>query len=377
MDKASPPQKIASLTCQDPDDAVAKAPRQSRHTENVTTIGSSADARDGALFEARIACPVCGSIHSATLFTAGYEAPQVRRHVESHYRNQGTVNCDILKGFDYTIMECPNCELIYQKNTPSDRMLSVIYDQFIDPDKLKRFEFDRLTADNFQDVSRRLIDLLAILGKEPKDVSLLDFGFGYGRWARVAVGMGMSVYATEISPEKIAFARSIGVTILTDAELKNRRFDIVHTEQVFEHLTDPVAVFDMLADCVAEGGLFKIAVPRQGRIRDLLRKNGFIDWSPFEFDFQRRRRFNDYNTILPLEHVNSFSRKSVEVLASRAGMTVTVGRFGGHHIDVDVGSYRSFGRSLRLLGIRLLKDLYVNLGPGRRDSGYYILRKEA
>ncbi|RVU15963.1 class I SAM-dependent methyltransferase [Methylobacterium oryzihabitans] len=350
----------------DPPDAVAPLRRPE----------PGAPAAYEPLFVERPCCPVCASTRTATLFSAPYDAPAVRRHVESHYRHQGRVDHDLLRGVDYTVQDCADCGLIYQRMAPAGAMMAAIYDGFIDPVRLRRYEVSRLTVENFRDVARRLAGLLAVIGREPKDVSLLDYGFGYGRWARVAVGMGMRVYATEISPEKIAFARSIGVTILAEEALGDHRFDIVHTEQVFEHLPDPAGTFDRLAACVAPGGALKIAVPRQGRIRSLLRRHGLIDWSPFEFGF-RPRRYSDYNCILPLEHLNAFGRRAVEALAARAGMVVTTGGFGGHQLDLDVGSPAAFARSLRLLGVRALKDAYVRLGPGRHDSGYYILRRRA
>jgi SAM-dependent methyltransferase len=266
--------------------------------------------------------------------------------------------------------------LIYQKMVPTSAMMHHLYDRFIDPEKLKAYEHARLTLDGHLDVAIRLASLLVRIGKEPKDATLLDFGFGYGRWARVAVGMGMQVFATEISPEKIAFARSIGVRILDEAEVTRRQFDIVHTEQVFEHLTHPAEVFAMLARCVGPGGLLKLAMPRQGRIRHLIRRHGFIDWSPYERDFTCGA-YNDYNAMLPLEHLNAFCRKSVEALAQRHGMVVETGRYGGGVLVLDTANRGRFLASAKQSIRRLLKDLYVRLGTGRADTGCYVLVREA
>lgn len=332
--------------------------------------------RPGPLFVARERCPVCRGGHLATLYEAPYDSPAIRRHVDSHYRRQGTVDHALLRGVDFTILECRDCATIFQKMVPTPLMMHHLYDRFIDPEKLKAYEQSRLTLDNHHDVASRLASLLVRIGKEPRDATLLDFGFGYGRWARVAVGMGMQVFATEISPEKIAFARSIGVTILDEAELARRRFDIVHTEQVFEHLTDPAAVFALLAQCVAPGGVLKLAMPRQGRIRQLIRRHGFIDWSPYERDF-RCGAFNDYNAMLPLEHLNAFRRTSVEALARRHGMVVETGSYGGHALFLDLANRGRFLASARHAARRLLKDLYVRLGPGRADTGSYVLARRA
>lgn len=325
----------------------------------------------GDLFVARDACPVCARADPATLFSAPYSDPRVHAHVMSHYCDQGTVNYALLGGIDFTIFKCGGCSLIYQRMAPTGRMLDVLYNQFIDPERLKRRELDRLTLDNFTEVGRRLGDLFGTIGKEPKDITLLDYGFGYGRWARVAAAMGARVYATEITPEKIAFARSIGVAILDESDLPNHRFDVVHAEQVFEHLADPASVFDMLAKCVAAGGVFKIAAPKQGRIEHLLKTRGFIDYSPFARGF--KGGMNDYQTIIPLEHVNSFCRKPIEVLAARGNFIVRTGGFGARHVDLDLGSIGALTSSARQWATRVAKDLYNHIGPGVRDNSCYLL----
>jgi SAM-dependent methyltransferase len=324
------------------------------------------------LFIERCKCPVCGSGNPATLFSAPYTGPVVRGFISSHYRNQGQVDFSLLEGVDFTIHECQDCSLIFQRMAPTDRMMHILYDQFINPENLKRFEMAKLTTDNFRNVAIRFADLFELMGKRPTDIRMLDFGFGYGRWARVAVAMGAKVFAIEISPDKREFARSIGVTIIAEEDLPNHKFDLVHTEQVFEHLTDPVAVFDMLAPCVADDGFLKIAVPVQGKIRKLL-KNGFIDWSPAEFNYPWK--VVDYGTMMPLEHVNAFSRKSIEVLARRGGFDVGIGSFGGRHVDLDIGSMRSLVNSCKQWGVRVAKDLYVRCGPGIQDCSYYLLSR--
>jgi SAM-dependent methyltransferase len=323
------------------------------------------------LFVARDVCPVCAHDQPATLFSAPYTDPRVRGHVMSHYRDQGTVNYSLLEGIDFTIFKCSGCSLIYQRMAPTGGMLDVLYNQFIDPEQLKRKELARLTLDNFTEVGRRLGDLFRTIGKEPKDITLLDYGFGYGRWARVAAAMGAQVFATEITPEKIAFARSIGVAILNENDLPNHRFDVVHAEQIFEHLANPADVFDMLAQCVADGGVFKIAVPKQGRIEHLLKTRGFIDYSPFARGF--KGGMSDYQTVIPLEHVNSFRRKPIEVLASRADLIVRTGGFGARHLDLDLGSIGAIMSTTRQWATRVAKDLYNHIGPGVGDNSCYLL----
>jgi SAM-dependent methyltransferase len=285
------------------------------------------DFRVAALFITRDCCPVCGSDGIRSLFSAPYDDSRIRGFLTSHYRNQGKVDFSLLREVEYTIDECKRCRLIYQRMAPTDEMLGIIYNEFIDPQRLKAEEMAMLTLDNSREVLRRLSDVFRRLNKPVAEVKFLDYGCGYSRWGRMAVGLGATVYGTEIGDEKITYAETLGITMLTDSELAGYQFDVVHTEQVFEHLREPGAVFDLLAGCVAPGGVFKISVPKQGRIRGLLRR-GFIDYSPFERPSWAKQ---DYLTIAPLEHLNAFGRESIGWLAARAGFSMTMGSFGGRN----------------------------------------------
>jgi transcription elongation factor Elf1 len=152
------------------------------------TYQSSVPTAD--LFVERTVCPICASAKLSTLFSAPYTNANVRSFIASHYRHQGIVNYDLLKDVKHTVHECARCALIFQRMIPTIAMLDIVYNQFIDQTKLKRLEWSKLSTDNFREVGRRLGDLFGRIGKEPRDIRMLDFGFGYGRYARVALAMG-------------------------------------------------------------------------------------------------------------------------------------------------------------------------------------------
>jgi 2-polyprenyl-3-methyl-5-hydroxy-6-metoxy-1,4-benzoquinol methylase len=322
----------------------------------------------------RSSCPICNSKNLRTLFNAPYSDRKVHAHVASHYEHQGTVDYNLLKDINFTVVKCRHCALIYQRMAPTGPMLGILYGTFIDADRLKIAELSTLTIDNFTEVSFRLIDLFRTIGKEPHEISMLDFGFGYGRWARVAVGMGVKVYATEVTPEKIEFAQSIGVEILSEAQLSHYQFDVIHAEQIFEHLAEPVKVFDLLSKCLRPGGVFKISVPKQGRIESLLKRHGMIDYSPYARGF--KGGMADYQSLIPLEHVNVFRRSSIDFLAQRNNFVVRRSGYGGRHVNLDVGSLRALYATGKQWGIRIAKDLYNHIGPGRTDHSCYLLYRD-
>ena len=334
---------------------------------------------NAAYFVVREACPVCLSKKIETLYVGSYTADPVKSFVLSHYKGQGKVDFGTLAGTDFVVDECGDCGAIYQRHVPNDLLLDKVYNEMIGQETLFPRAMRGLTLANFEFIAGELIEVFALAKKRPGEVKFLDYGFGYGAWSRVAVGLGAQVYATEISPEKIAFGREIGVKMITEAELAAIQFDIVHTEQVFEHLVHPRADFMKLAKRVAPGGILKIAVPPAGNIRRLLTSRGMSSVSPLESDWQSpaerqaARASAGYMCIVPMEHLNVLTRKGVEMLAREAGLrligtvrkqampvsTASVGRL--------IGSLKELGRAAARVTLR---------GLLKQDSGYYVLRRD-
>lgn len=323
-------------------------------------------------FRPRDQCPVCFFDNIEVLYSCPLSTNPVRGFIDSHYRHQGIVNWQFLEGTDYVLCDCRDCGLIFQRHVPNDFMLREIYDVMIKPAALHALETNRLTLSNFWQIGGELDVLFRMVRKHPVQIKFLDYGFGHGRWARVAAAMGAKVYATELSPEKIRFAETIGVEIIDDAEIGNLQFDIVHTEQVFEHLTEPEYVFRRLAGSLADGGIIKVAVPPQGDIRTLLRTHGMLDSSPLErlfmADAGEYNFDNGYICVAPLEHLNAYSEKSVAHLA-RSNNLKLVCRVRRETVSICTVSVNALIGSLQRLARVSLRPIF------RRNSGYYIFAR--
>lgn len=324
-------------------------------------------------FYERKSCPVCGSAGHQSLFSCPMTEDPVRAFIKSHYQKQGNVDFSFLEGIDYTLLECENCELIYQRHAPTIVMLDIIYNKMVDQSFFRELTTRNMTIQGFEGIAGEFSVLMSLTGKNPADTQILDYGLGFGRWARVAAAMGAKVFATEISPEKIAYAKKIGVEIIDDGALENLRFDLVHTEQVFEHLTEPAAEFGRLANALKPGGLLKMAVPPRGRIKSLIASQGMIDWSPQERLWESRgtwtkaSKYDDYICVLPLEHLNAFSPLSVKYLAHQSGLNI-IARARKCAVPIHFEQTRLFLDSLSKLAKELLRPML------RTNSGYYLFR---
>lgn len=331
---------------------------------------SDSPAINDSFFVARAACPVCSSDSLSQIYRCSLTEPPIRDLIASHYERQGEIDWSLLSGTDYVLEECRECGLIYQRNVPNNELLSRVYDGFIAPRFLAELEAERLTIETFNEVAGELSVLFRLCGKHPAEITFLDYGFGHGRWARVARALGATVFATEISAEKISAAASIGVVIIADEELDRQRFDIVHTEQVFEHLVEPGREFRRLA--AATEGVMKVAVPWHGNIPALLKSKGMTSKSPFNDSLDGKRLSNSdfsYVSILPLEHLNAYSPRTMEYLARQSSLKI-VSKVRRGSVALDFTGLGLLTHSLTRTASMLAKTL---LAP---DRGYYLFQPQ-
>lgn len=320
-------------------------------------------------FRTRLECPVCENTELSVIYEQSYCLSPVRGFIETHYRDQGTVDFGKFADANFTVVHCRVCDLLFQRDIPDDNLLGYIYNEMIRPDTLAKVERKLITLESVDKIAGEMATLFRMTGKEPADITLLDYGFGYGRWARVARGMGATVYATEIGEEKRQIAAALGVQILDDAAIDMMTFDIVHTEQVLEHLVEPGTDFARLAK--AAKILFKAAVPARGNAAERLRKSGLPSVSPYHRVTNGGRSMpgdDAFVSIQPLEHVNSFSPATMRWLGDKNGMAL-VSRVRMGTVGVDVSSLSRFMKSTAKVMQMVAK---ATIKP---DKGYYLFRR--
>ena len=321
-------------------------------------------------FDTRTACPVCSSSKFETIYSAPYDDACVRGFIETHYEGQGTVDYSNFLGGEYVVCLCHTCDALFQKNIPNDRLLDYIYNRLMDPAALESLERRLITLASVDKIAGELAHLFRLIGKSPADIVMLDYGFGYGRWARVARGMGATVYATEIGEEKRQIAASLGVRIISDADIDRMTFDLVHTEQVLEHLVKPGEVFARLAK--ASRVLLKAAVPARKNAEDLLKKRGLPAVSPFNRVMRGEKALSTddaYVSVQPLEHLNAYSVKTMKWLGDQNGMKL-ISRVRMGSVGVDVSSARRWIGTMGKVGQMFVKSVM------QPDKGYFLFQKQ-
>ncbi len=266
-------------------------------------------------FSYRDKCPSCNSGHLKELYKKPYDKPPISEYLESFYSPQGGVEFKYLENATFNLCECKECGLIFQKEIPNDFLMEVLYEKWLDPKKAFQQHKKSYSLGLYTYYAQEISTIIAHLHKEPSKLSFFDFGMGWGKWALMAKGFGCKSYGTELSEERIKCATSNGINVISWDEIPKHSFDFINTEQVFEHIPNPLDTLIHLKDALKPEGMLKISVPTAN---DITRRLKLMDWTA------RKGTRNSLNPVAPLEHINYFRRSSLIKMAALAGMEEVV-----------------------------------------------------
>ncbi|HEY6456415.1 MAG TPA: class I SAM-dependent methyltransferase [Steroidobacteraceae bacterium] len=267
------------------------------------------------MFENRETCPACGSPRHSVLHKVSYTDPAVLGFLVAYYRkvDPETIR-NRLRGASYSVACCTECALIYQREIPDQQLLTEIYtDWVLQADELAPTEPPQPIA-HYAYIASEVMHLLAeqakIIGLDRR-IRVLDFGMGWSTWLQVARSFGAEVFGAELSAPKAAYALSIGIPVLNIEQIGEMKFDLLCTEQVFEHVSHPAELLRCLSASLAPTGYLKISVPDGGAIKAVLKTWSWSDPRPQE---------DSLMPIHPLEHINCFDSRSLDAFASTCGL---------------------------------------------------------
>lgn len=267
--------------------------------------------KENNYFIERTCCPVCNKIKNKPFYSIPYESNEIKSYLKNFYEPQGKIEFEYLQNVNYNLIKCDDCKLIYQEFVPNDELLNILYESWINPELA-------LERDNNLGLEYRLlrfneiIQILDYFDKAPNQVKVLDFGMGWGSYCKQMLSLNINVFGAELSKKRIENAQKYGVSVLNWEEIPIQKFDFINTDDVFEHLVDPVPVLDHLAKGLKKGGIIKISVPN-GIVN--LKAIKAMDWSA-----QRGTELN-LNGVSPLEHINCFFPETLTKLAVTNNLT--------------------------------------------------------
>jgi SAM-dependent methyltransferase len=262
-------------------------------------------AHDSGSLIARETCPCCGSASLSLLYEEHYAGPGISAYMARHYEGRAT---PLKPGMVYRLCQCGNCGLAFQPFVPDKVLLQQIYDRWVDCAEMELGS--ELHINDYRYLDEQVQFMLQHLAKPPARIEALDFGFGWGHWARMAMAWGCRVSGVELSQERRERGRSIGIRLLELDALPPEAFDFINTEQVFEHLTNPREVLQRLSAALRPKGLLKISVPDATvALKKLKGTRSFSALDPQE-----------QMAVAPLEHINAFTQRSLLTFGQSAGL---------------------------------------------------------
>lgn len=159
--------------------------------------------------------------------------------------------------------------------------------------------------------------LLAMLG--PPAGPVLDLGCGNGAIARALIAEGYDVLGVDASESGIAIANAEapGRFFVLDvssgelpAALAGKRFDVVISTEVIEHLYDPRGFIAFARRILQGGGEFIVSTPYHGYLKNLaLAASGKLD--------------GHFTVLWDGGHIKFFSRHTLEQMLREQGFEVT------------------------------------------------------
>lgn len=314
------------------------APIIARVRDSATEVG---------FLKRREECPICGLTGRDLVAMPYGEAPMrelVRGLVERF---------PALREASFALRECALCGLVWQVAAPVGELANAVYDDGADAHFLAHDYFELYAA-----AAQEVMMFVAALRRPPRELRFLDFGMGWGRWARMAAAFGTVSYGVELSERMRAYAAGYGVRVVELDDVEPASIDVVNTEQVFEHLAEPVETLARLRSLVRPDGLVKISVPDATDLRRRLRVG---DWSA------RKGSRNSLNVVAPLEHVNAYRRSSLLALGRRVGLVETT---------IPMGVQWSTATDWRV-GRPLVKNVARPLYRNWLRRGTYVLLRPA
>jgi SAM-dependent methyltransferase len=285
-----------------------------------------------------IVCPIC-SCNKSTI-VAVLDDIKFRRLLDFSARKYNGYLQKLAENVPPVVRYCLDCGHYWYQNLPSNQQLNQLYEV---SKPLKNILPDHNPTKYMIREIKKLLHM--VKSKKPKkEVTLLDFGSGFGRWSRAATEVGFIVTSFEPSKNR-SFQQDLPYRLVGNYhQLKNQKFDSILLEQVLEHVPDPLKILEKLKNNCHQETLLKIAVPNIHRNKD-----GKEVWNTWPFNG------DDPHILAPYEHLQGFCAKSMDIMIQKAG-------------------FKNLGlcQELRYTKFNLLRRLLGNIVPQISSTVRYV-----
>jgi 2-polyprenyl-3-methyl-5-hydroxy-6-metoxy-1,4-benzoquinol methylase len=250
-------------------------------------------------------CPCCEGQNYKKIFSMPYDHKILKTFLYNYYKEKINSFYKNLKNEIYILNKCKDCSTIFQEYIPSEKFSYDLYEKLISQQE-SLGKKQTLRASNFRGNFDELLVFEKLTKKISSKIKILEFGSGWGYWSKLANSLNFDVTASELSNVRKEYIKSNGIKILNDLENTSEKFDIIYSDQVFEHINYPKKIFNLLYKTLNKGGYLFIKFPDSLMFQYKINKN-FIPGK---------------NQAHPLEHINLYFKNSFKYMIRDMNMSI-------------------------------------------------------
>lgn len=243
-------------------------------------------------------CPYCKNVNLKSLYKINYNANILRKFLIEYYNNKKII--DILKLNVYEIIECVECYGLFQKYIPDEDLSYHLYENVISTNKSfnKKKNFDHK---NYKEYILDSKIIQKLFQKKNNQIKILEFGCGWGFWAKFMKGLNFNVETVEISESRAFHLKKNKIKNYKNINKINKKYDLIFSNQVLEHISNPCETIKNLSDKLNNGGFMYHKFPSMFNFKNKLSQN----YIPKK------------DCAHPLEHINIFSEQCFEKMCKK------------------------------------------------------------
>lgn len=213
----------------------------------------------------RLFCPVCQCEKATFLFHVPTDVFAYNNETFDllALKSSGLLDLPTIK-----LMECAQCSTVYCSSVLDDKWNNIFWSEVYIPEKSKKKILRKSKRlNNLNRWIQMYSFLLEYVLEDGEILNLLDYGCGWADFLMVARSPGVRVIGIEVNKDKAAFASENGIEIypsLNDIP-DDIQFKAFHSDQVIEHLVNPVEVMEKIVSRLHPDFLGYIGVPNYSK----------------------------------------------------------------------------------------------------------------
>ena len=219
-------------------------------------------------FTQRTSCPLCKSKKNKLIYSKSFETIKAKEFFKSHLSNNFPLK--ILNSVNYEIAECQRCKFLFQKNILNYYYNNKYYNDYINQKKAISKSYNTKLNPN---IYFNEIQMLNRIFKN-KNINILEFGTGLGSWVLSMQKEGyQNIVGIEISKKRRDFLKKKGIRSYEKIEYVSKKFDLIYSDQTFEHLVHPGTTILKIVNLLKENGVLIFKIPPGKYFKKKLSKN--------------------------------------------------------------------------------------------------------